>query len=195
MIETKDIYPGMNWEEFKLFCAEQGFEETYKSDYVLNAKLNEELILINPDNGLVIYATSFASVGKNSLIVNSANLYAEIKPIKSKDIDEDILSDYKYSETKSGTISIVSSVKDGIFPKINKLGGSFEFVSPWTETPDLWFINPIEEREIGIKYGIDKRVKAKADIINKVKINTMSEQVRQIIGVQTGIGETGRKNK
>jgi len=193
----KDTSYGMNFEDFKILCYGQGFEEAYQANYVASDTYGEEIILIEPTKGLLLYATSSINFDneKEEALLSMANMYGEVKALST------IANTSIFGESitnQSGTMSLYLDVSSGMLSKLSYIDNKseFEYVSPWTNIlsfPFLWLINPEEYEELEEypeyeKFGKDwLEVLIKANQINRTKIMSMNKNAQHIVCGEIGI--------
>lgn len=178
-----DIYTSITWSEFLTKCVDYNrFTIVYKKDFVdrewRQKNIEEEVILIHMEKGIVIYANSYC--GKTKL--NKIELYGEVQAkenISEKEI-LNALDEFAVQDTKYGTIAISLIESQGMISKLNQLNDKFEFVVPWNELPDINFLTYIQEDSLLVNIF----PKAK-DVINKRKLSLVVSGAKQMMGISS----------
>lgn len=180
--KPKDTYNCMPWTDFIELCNQNGFKLEYRKQFVdkdysedntFTYINGEEVILVEKENALVIYATFYNSQ------LSDGELYGQVIPIEGIDSKtiSNILEDFLDIKTEYGVIRISLSLNRGIISHLLKLYGNFKFVNPWVDSDNVWFLNYVEESSAN-QYALYDYVKKVSDD----KISQMSDDVQKIMG-------------
>lgn len=166
-----DTYWGVSWQEFLTLLTKHGFIQALKYDINHGDDVDEAIVYYHPQKGLVIWATSFY----NKTVINSGNLYGEIKANSKEDCKAvwRNISTGGCIDKEEMIYSTKQDVREGLFHKISSLESAGTFLLKWSKKNRfLWFVDYVEDDEPGYDYKT----------ITAAKIDRCPQELRSIVG-------------
>lgn len=136
------LYHITRWEMFCQMMMEQGFRSGYEAKFTCpeigGFRPDTEAVFFNPDNGLVIYASSFGGE-----FLNQATMYGEIHLGQCGLLGEQkaLLSLCERTDFWAEGIAFSKEIRRGFNHYIKLFKESFRFHSPWTRKTEISLLN------------------------------------------------------
>lgn len=145
------LYYTTRWEQFCAMLEECGFKRGYEEKFICpeigGFIADTEAILFNPDNGLVIHASSFGGD-----LLNQATLYGEIHRGICEFITEQrtLLTLCERIDFCAEGISFSKEIRKGFNYYVKLFARHFHFHNPWTKRPELTLLNYADRHRKGV---------------------------------------------